>query len=314
MYDEKKRDVLTNFSIKNILLNKITLTIFSLAAITAIALFVHNYGKINIDDATIISTHENIFSKIEGNIFEIPVKEGDTVNQGDLLVKIYPAKYELRLKKFQSSKIQAEQELSDFETVLEKHSAELDIAKKDCDRNQSMFDEKIATKEDFDRSINEMQNSNFSYLGAKKDVEDAKNKLAIILSEVERAKIDLENTKILAPENGKIESIFVSKSDNINKDRLLLSINANRLIIVIPKKQAKFVKIESNQPVTIKLKNSSAKISGKIDKVLLNDDFKDKESLAITENSTILSVKTDKDFSNEIDGFQNIKMSINIRK
>lgn len=309
-----KRDVLTNFSIKNILLNKITLTIFSLAAITAIALFVHNYGKINIDDATIISTHENIFSKIEGNIFEIPVKEGDTVNQGDLLVKIYPAKYELRLKKFQSSKIQAEQELSDFETVLEKRSAELDIAKKDCDRNQSMFDEKIATKEDFDRSINEMQNSNFSYLGAKKDVEDAKNKLAIILSEVEQAKIDLENTKILAPENGQIESIFVSKSENINKDRLLLSINANRLIIVIPKKQAKFVKIESNQPVTIKLKNSSAKISGKIDKVLLNDDFKDKESLAITENSTILSVQTDKDFSNEIDGFQNIKMSINIRK
>ena len=119
----------------------------------------------------------------------IPVKEGDTVNQGDLLVKIYPAKYELRLKKFQSSKIQSEQELSDFETVLEKRSAELDIAKKDCDRNQSMFDEKIATKEDFDRSINEMQNSNFSYLGAKKDVEDAKNKLAIILSEVEQAKI-----------------------------------------------------------------------------------------------------------------------------
>lgn len=309
-----KREVLANFSIKNIFINKITLTIFLLALISAIVLFLHNYGKINIDDATIISTHENIFSKIEGNIFEIPVKEGDTVHQGDLLIKIYPAKYELRLKKFQSAKIQARQELTEFETVLEKRSAELDIAKKDCDRNQSMFDEKITTKEDFDRSINEMQNSNFAYLGAKKDVEDAKNKLAIILSEVEQAKIDLENTKITAPENGEIESIFVTKGENINKDRLLLSINANRLVIVIPKKQTKFAKIAPNQIVSIKLKNSSTKISGKIDKVLNNEDFKDKENLAITDNSTILSVKTDKDFSNEIDGFQNIKMSINIKK
>ena len=44
------------------------------------------------------------------------------------------------------------------------------------------------------------------------------------------------------------------------------------------------------------------------------EDFKDNANLVITDNCTILSVKTDEDFSNSIDGFQNIKMSINIRK
>lgn len=306
-----KRDVLTNlFAKKNFLKN---ILIFVLVMIAAFVIFAKTYGKINIDDAAIISTHENVFSMIEGNICEMPVKEGDFVSQGDLLVKIFPAKYELRLKKLESTKIQAKKELSNFEKIFKKRSDELDVAKKDCDRNQSMFDENISTKQDFDRSVNEMKNANLSYLAAKKDMEDAENKLEIIKTQVEKAKADLENTKILAPENGIIESIFVQKGENINKDRLVLSINANRLIVVIPKKQAKFVKIEPNQPVTIKLKNSSAKISGKIDKVLNNEDFKNNSNLIITNNCTILSVKTDKDFSNEIDGFQNIKMEVKIK-
>lgn len=305
---------MTNFSAKNIFLNKITITIFVLALITAIALFVHNYGKINIDDGTIISTHENIFSKIDGNVCEIPIKEGDTVNKGDLLVKIFPAKYEIRLKEIESSKIQAAKEYADFKNVLKKRTDELDIAKKDCDRNQSMFDENITTKQDFDRSVNEMKNANLSYLAAKKDKEDAENKLEILKAQAEQAKIDLDNTKITSPESGTVTSIFIKNGENIYKDRLVLSINANRLVIVVPKKQAKFAKIEPDQPVTIKLKNSSTKITGRIDKILNNEDFKDNANLVITDNCTILSVKTDEDFSNSIDGFQNIKMSINIRK
>lgn len=303
---------MTNFSVK-IFNKKYILSAFVLIIIIAISLFTSNYGKINIADGTIISTHENVFSKIDGNICEIPIKEGDIVQKGDLLVKIFPAKYEIRLKKIESSKIQATKEYSEFEKTFQKRTNELDIAKKDCDRNQSMFDENITTKQDFDRSVNELQNANLSYLAAKKDKEDAENKLNILKAQVEQAKIDLKNTKIIATENGKITSIFVKNNENIYKDRLVLSINANRLVIVVPKKQTKFSKIKPEQPVVIKLKNSQTKINGKIEQVLNNEDFKNNANLVITDNCTILSVKTDEDFSNAIDGFQNIKMTIKIK-
>lgn len=305
---------LSKIKTKILNIKKRTIFLYTIAFIAiATALFLQNYGKINIDDATIISTHENVFSKIDGDISEITVKEGDSVEKGDLLIKIFPAKYELRLKRLEGEKIQIKKELLTAQKNLEKRTAELDIAKKDCDRNQSMFDENISTKNDFDRSINEMQNANTTYLATKTETENIQKKLDDIENKIIIAKTDLENTKVKAPEDGEITSIFAQKGESINKEKLLVSINSNRLIIVVSQKQKKFSKIMPEQPVSIKFKNNTPKLSGKIDKILPNEDFVQDENLMITDNCTILSVKTDENYSNKIDGFQNVKMTIKIK-
>lgn len=305
---------LSRIKTKILNIKKRTIILYTLAVIAiGVAVFLQNYGKINIDDATIISTHENVFSKINGDIFEIPVKEHNTVNKGDLLVKIFPAKYEINLKNLQSQKIQTKKELATAKKLLEKRTAELDLAKKDCDRNQSMFDENISSKNDFDRSINEMRNANVSYLAAKTDAENIEKKLADLENKITLAKIDLENTNVLATESGEITSIFAQKGESIIKGKLLVSINSNRFVIVIPKKQKKFSKILPEQPVSIKLKGNPIKLTGKIDKILPIEDFDSDENLMITDKCTILSVKTDENYSDKIDGFQNVKMTIKIK-
>lgn len=294
--------------------NKITILFIAvLSVVVCFAVFLLNYGKININDATIISTHESVFSKVEGEIYDIFVKEGDIVNQGDLLAKIFPAKYELALKKLESNKIQTKKELAQSETILIKRTKELDLAKKDCDRYQSMFDENISTKKDFDRSINELENANSVYLAAKKETENLKNKLFDIENEITHAKTDLENTNILAPESGEITSVFAQKNEKIDKDKLLFSINSNELFIVIPKEKKSFSKFIVGQPVTIELKNSHFKFYGQLDKILQYADSVQEDNSVITDKCIILSVKTDKDYSNQIDGFQNIKMTIKIK-
>lgn len=272
-----------------------------------------NLNKIVINDATIISTHENIFSKVDGEIFEVFVKENDSVNQGDLLIKIFPAKFELALKKLESKKIQTKKELSQAEKILEKRSNELDLAKKDCDRNQSMFDENISTKNDFDRSINELNNVNSLYLAAKTEKENIETKLSDIENQILQAQTDLENTNVIASENGAVTSVFTQKSEKISKDRLLLSLNSNRIVVVIPNSKKSFSKIMTGQNVVIKLKNHDTKIYGNVDRILKIEDFIQDENLMITDKCTILSIKTDKDYSGEIDGFQNIKMIINTK-
>ncbi len=300
-------------SIKSKIFNRKNGTILSVVIIflaVCSAVTALNYGKININDATIISTHENIFSKVEGEIFEIFANEGDFVKQGDLLVKIFPAKYELTLKKLESKKIQTKKDLAQAKKNLLKRTNELDLIKKDCDRNQSMFDENISTKTDFDRSINELENANSVYFAAKKETEDLKNKISEIENEIAQAKIDLENTNVLATENGEITSVFAQKNEKISKDKLLFSINSNRFVIVVPKVKKSFSKITAGQPVTMKLKNNHSKMTGTIDKILQVEDFVQENNMLITEKCTVLSVKTDKDYSGEIDGFQDVKMTI----
>lgn len=300
-------------SIKSKIFNRKNGTIFSVVVIVLAVFSVVtalNYGKININDATIISTHENIFSKVDGEIFEIFANEGDTVKQGDLLLKIFPAKYELTLKKLESKKIQTKKELLQAEKNLLKRTNELDLIKKDCDRNQSMFDEDISTKTDFDRSINELETANSVYFAAKKETEDLKNKLSEIENEIAQAKIDLENTNVLAAEDGEITSVFSQKNEKISKDKLLFSINSNRFVIIVPKVKKSFSKITAGQLVTMKLKNNHSKMTGKIDKILPVEDFVQENNMLITEKCTVFSVKTDEDYSGEIDGFQDVRMTI----
>lgn len=303
----EKKSVLAKIS--NIKIEAV-LSVAIIAFVACFALCFLNYGKININDATIISTHENIFSKVDGEVFEIFAKEGDAVKQGDLLLKIFPAKYELALKKLESKKIQTKKDLAQAKKNLLKRTNELDLIKKDCDRNQSMFDENISTKTDFDRSINELENANSVYFAAKKETEDLKNKISEIENEIAQAKIDLENTNVLATEDGEITSVFTRKNEKISKDKLLFSINSNRFVIVVPKVKKSFSKITAGQPVTMKLKNNHSKMTGKIDKILQVEDFVQENNMLITEKCTVLSVKTDKDYSGEIDGFQDLRMTI----
>lgn len=300
-------------SIKSKIFNRKNGTILSVVIIVLAVFSVVtalNYGKININDATIISTHENIFSKVDGEIFEIFANEGDSVKQGDLLLKIFPAKYELTLKKLESKKIQTKKELAQAEKNLLKRTKELDLIKKDCDRNQSMFDEDISTKTDFDRSINELETANSVYFAAKKETEDLKNKLSEIENEIAHAKIDLENTNVLAAEDGEITSVFAQKNEKISKDKLLFSINSNRFVIVVPMVKKSFSKIIAGQPVMMKLKNNHSEMTGKIDKILQVEDFLQENNMLITEKCTVFSVKTDENYSGEIDGFQDVRMTI----
>lgn len=290
---------------------------FSVVFIAVVAFFVWfsvNLNKIVINDATIISTHENIFSKVDGEIFDVFVKENDSVNQGDLLIKIFPAKFEFALKKLESTKIQTKKELFQAKKTLAKRSNELDLAKKDCDRYQSMFDENISTKNDFDRSINEMNNANSLYLAAKTEKENIEAKLFDIENQILQAQTDLENTNVIATENGVVTSVFTQKNEKISKDKLLLSLNSNRIVVVIPNRKKSFSKIATGQSVIIKLKKNDTKIYGNVDRILMTEDFVKDENLMITDKCTILSIKTDKDYSGEIDGFHNIKMTINTKQ
>lgn len=292
-------------------------TMLSVVFIAVVAFFVCfsvNLNKIVINDATIISTHENIFSKVDGEIFDVFVKENDSVNQGDLLIKIFPAKFEFALKKLESTKIQTKKEFFQAEKTLAKRSNELDLAKKDCDRYQSMFDENISTKNDFDRSINEMNNANSLYLAAKTEKENIEAKLFDIGNQILQAQTDLENTNVIATENGVVTSVFTQKNEKISKDKLLLSLNSNRIVVVIPNRKKSFSKITTGQSVIIKLKNNDTKIYGNVDRILMTEDFVKDENLMITDKCTILSIKTDKDYSGEIDGFHNIKMTINTKQ
>ncbi|NNC46521.1 MAG: biotin/lipoyl-binding protein, partial [Winogradskyella sp.] len=88
----------------------------------------------------------SISSEVSGEIIELPFKEGQEVNKGDLLVKINPDLILSQLNRSQAT-------YQNVKAGLEQAEASLKQAKADYDRNKSLFEKGVISKAEWDRSI-----------------------------------------------------------------------------------------------------------------------------------------------------------------
>ena len=88
----------------------------------------------------------NQSSEVSGEIIELPVKEGQSVEKGDLLVKINP-------DLIQSALNQSQAALSNTRAGLEQANASLKEAESNYNRNKTLFDKGIISKAEWDRVV-----------------------------------------------------------------------------------------------------------------------------------------------------------------
>ena len=142
-----------------------------------------------------------ISSDVSGEIIELPVKEGQQVKKGDLLVKINPDLYQSGLKRAQASVQNARANLSQAE-------ARLISAKQDFERNKQLFAKGIISKADYDKA-----ETNYKVAVAnKKAAQFAVNTALANLSE---AKDNLARTTIYAPISGTISRLNVELGERV---------------------------------------------------------------------------------------------------
>ena len=142
-----------------------------------------------------------ISSDVSGEIIALPVKEGQQVKKGDLLVKINPDLYQSGLKRARAAVQNARANLSQSEARL--ISAELDFK-----RNKQLFDKGIISKADFDKA-----ETNYKVAVAnKKAAEFSVNSALATLSE---AQDNLSRTTIYAPISGTISKLNVEMGERV---------------------------------------------------------------------------------------------------
>ncbi len=142
-----------------------------------------------------------ISSDVSGEIIALPVKEGQQVKKGDLLVKINPDLYQSGLKRARAAVQNARANLSQSEARL--ISAELDFK-----RNKQLFDKSIISKADFDKA-----ETNYKVAVAnKKAAEFSVNSALATLSE---AQDNLSRTTIYAPISGTISKLNVEMGERV---------------------------------------------------------------------------------------------------
>ncbi len=176
--------------------------------------------------------------KVSGPLIELPVQEGQEVEEGDLLAKIDPRDFNTRLADAQSALAEAEANLRSMRTArpediqrlkarLEADKAKLTEAAGDLARNQKLFEQRIIPKGELDKAVaaNDVavanvnasqQNLERGMAGARtEDIESTEAQIQGLQAQVDTAQHALDDTALEAPFKGVVARRLVENSENV---------------------------------------------------------------------------------------------------
>ncbi|MGV3774626.1 MAG: efflux RND transporter periplasmic adaptor subunit [Verrucomicrobiales bacterium] len=139
--------------------------------------------------------------EVSGEITELPVKEGQQVKKGDLLVRIKPDNYV-------ASRNSAEANYKSAEAGRQLAKAELEKAELEFGRFKSLFDNKLVSESDYlsAKTAYDVQKARYETSGHQQEQARAS---------LDRAEDDLSKTTILAPIDGTVTKLKSQKGERV---------------------------------------------------------------------------------------------------
>lgn len=143
----------------------------------------------------------NISPDISGEIVDIYCSEGDTVQKGDLLIKIQQDVYISAIQR-------AEALLNSTKALLIQQEAQYSLAVAQLDRNKELFLDSIISKTDYETSLTEVAIE-------KGRLDEVSFNLKSDEASLQEMKEQLSKTMIYAPISGIISKLLVEKGERV---------------------------------------------------------------------------------------------------
>ncbi len=140
-------------------------------------------------------------SEVSGEIIELPVKEGQIVEKGDLLFKINP-------DLIQAAVSQSQAGLQNVRAQLSQAQASEKNAKLNYERNKSLFEKGVISKSEWDRSVTDYEMAQANSKAAYYNVQSAS-------ANVKQSVDNLSRTTIYAPMSGTISKLSVELGERV---------------------------------------------------------------------------------------------------
>jgi HlyD family secretion protein len=142
-----------------------------------------------------------ISAEATGEIVSLPVKEGDVVRKGQLLVRIKPDNYEAQRNRAAAGLDQARSSLNSTKAALDK-------VESDYKRVQGLYQKKLA-------SDSELEASKSTYLQTLGNYEAQKSGVSQAEASLKDADVNLNKTIVFAPMNGTVSKLGVELAERV---------------------------------------------------------------------------------------------------
>ena len=156
-----------------------------------------------------------ITAEVNGQIIDLPVKEGDVVKKGDLLVQLNPDIYEAALLRAEASLNSARSNLASARAQVAQGEANQFAAAKAFERAQALLASKVISQAEFDQNEASYLTANANLTSAKESVRSAEFAIRSGEASLQEARDNLSRTTLVAPQAGVVTALSKEVGESV---------------------------------------------------------------------------------------------------
>ena len=255
---------------------KILIILSIIAIFVGLARFVYDVNHFeSTDDAYVETTTVNIAPKVSGEIVEVLVNDNQQIKQGDLIARIDPIDYEIKLEqakaRYEKVLLNQKNAKANFNAVKSK----LTLVKRDLERYKELYKDGAVSKQELDKAQTDYDNVNANLTKAQQALMSENETEKVADAEIKelkalmkQAELYLSYTNIYAPIDGTISNKRVQKGMYVNPGSSLLMIVPKEVWVIANFKENQLKHIKEGQIVDIKIDTYSDRtFKGKVDSI-----------------------------------------------
>lgn len=205
----------------------------------------------------------NVQSSVIGEIVDLPVKEGDVVKKGDLLVQIDPVRYRQEVERLESA-------LRSVKIQVEQAQVALENAERQYKRNQSLLASSgLVSQQAFEQSELDFRSRTIDLKNLQEQVSQGDASLA-------KARDDLSKTTLRSPIDGTVTKLNAEKGEitltgTMNNPGTVIMIvsDMSEILATVEVDETRVTQVELGQParIVVDAVGDAHPYSGKVDEI-----------------------------------------------
>lgn len=157
----------------------------------------------------------SISSDVSGEITSLPVQEGDSITQGEVVARIYADIYNSMRSRSAAAVNQAKAQLANAKASQGATEAALAQAKADFLRSKKLYSEKVISEQKYDQDNSTYQKALANYKASQQQIKGASYAVQAAQADLQQAIENVHRTTILAPMSGYVIYLPVKEGERV---------------------------------------------------------------------------------------------------
>jgi HlyD family secretion protein len=200
------------------------------------------------------SIQVDVAAKYGGRIKEILAREGDMVEEGQVLVKMDTSEIEAELAKDKAKHAESEQAAAEVKTEITKDESQLKLADQEFQRSKSLYEKKFVAREEYDRYRTRLETAKASLDGTKAKLKTVSQSTNAAAAEVKRTEVRIDDATLKSPVKGRVLYRLAEPAEVVplgGKILTLINLSDVYMELYLPAQEAARVKIGADARIVL---------------------------------------------------------------